>query len=55
MIYRITRVDKDGTKTLVGFTEDICEVGVMVHEDRDKYDATEDCYEVKQEGNNGND
>lgn len=52
MIYRITRVEKDGTKTLVGFTEDICEAGVMVYEDRKNYDAEEDCYEVKQEGKN---
>lgn len=49
MTYRIIRVEKDGTQTLVGFTDDICEVGVMIHEDRDKYDTTEDCYEVKKE------
>ena len=49
MIYRITRIDKDGTRTLVGYTEDLCEVGVMIHEDRDKYDTVEDTYEVVQE------
>jgi hypothetical protein len=49
LIYRITRIDKDGTRTLVGYTEDLCEVGVMIHEDRDKYDTVEDTYEVVQE------
>ena len=49
MIYKITRVEKDGTRTLVGYTEDLCEVGVMIHEDRDKYDCTEDSYEVIKE------
>ena len=49
LIYRITRIDKDGTRTLVGYTEDLCEVDVMIHEDRDKYDTTEDTYEVVQE------
>lgn len=47
--FTITRIDKDGTRTLVGYTEDLCEIGVMIHEDRDKYDTTEDTYEVVQE------
>lgn len=44
--YRITRIEKDKSRILVGFTPDLCEIGVMIHEDRDKYDSEEDCYEV---------
>ena len=44
--YRITRIEKDKSRILVGFTPDLCEIGVMIDEDRDKYDCEEDRYEV---------
>ena len=38
MIYMIYRVDKDGVKQIVNCTEDLCEVGVIIEEDRRNLD-----------------
>lgn len=55
MTYRITRVEKDGTRSIVGFTDDQCEIGVMIDEDRDKYDWEPQCYDVGREKEGEND
>ena len=48
MTYKITRVERDGTRIMVAFTDDMCEIGCIIDEDRDKYDA-EAVYEVTRE------
>ena len=48
MVYRITRTEPDGSVTLVGYTEDACEVGCIIDEDRHKIDWDAE-YDVEKE------
>ena len=52
MTYKITRTDKDAdgheVETLVAFTEDECEIGCIIDEDRHKIDWDAE-YNVTQE------
>ena len=48
MTYKITRVERDGTRIMVAYTDDMCEIGCIIDEDRDKYDS-EAVYEVVRE------
>lgn len=47
MSYTIYRVDKtSGEKTVIGCTDDICEIGVIMDDDKDKIDWEAD-YKVE--------
>ncbi len=54
MTWTITRVEKDETRRVVGCTDDQCEIGVMIDEDRDKYDCEALKYEVEDDKDEGN-